>query len=234
MAPHASDPGCNAVATADPVLERPHSAGACSITGGYVVRDPGLPTLLGRYLYGDFCAAALRSADLANPAGDAPVGLDVPQLSSFGEDACGRILVVSLSGPVSRLVDGAPSSCVPAGPPPAGSGPADTRACKVSMKVAGLRSVGRRHRLTATLRSDEACRATVRARIAGVASFRTAKRSLGAGRRTTVTLRLTARGRNAVRRALRRHKSLRVTVALEAIDATGNIRTLSRRARIRR
>ena len=33
----------------------------CSITGGYVVRDRTLPSLYGRYLYGDFCAGQLRS-----------------------------------------------------------------------------------------------------------------------------------------------------------------------------
>ena len=59
------------------MLDKTHSGdGFCSITGGYVVRDPGLPTLLGRYVYGDFCAPALRSVDLANPASDAPLGLD--------------------------------------------------------------------------------------------------------------------------------------------------------------
>ena len=53
---------------AAPVLTKSHDGdGFCSITGGYVVRDPGLPTLAGRYLYGDFCASALRSVDLANP-----------------------------------------------------------------------------------------------------------------------------------------------------------------------
>ena len=54
--------------TAAPVLTKSHSGdGFCSITGGYVVRDPGLPTLLGRYVYGDFCASGLRSVDLAEP-----------------------------------------------------------------------------------------------------------------------------------------------------------------------
>jgi glucose/arabinose dehydrogenase len=33
----------------------------CSVTGGYVVRDPALRTLYGRYLYADFCAGQLRS-----------------------------------------------------------------------------------------------------------------------------------------------------------------------------
>ena len=42
--------------------------GFCSIVGGYVVRDPGLPTLNSRYLYSDFCKGELRSFDLANPA----------------------------------------------------------------------------------------------------------------------------------------------------------------------
>ena len=44
----------------DPVLEKNHGGGDlfCSITGGFVVRDPGLPTLVGRYIYGDYCAAA--------------------------------------------------------------------------------------------------------------------------------------------------------------------------------
>ena len=117
------------------MLDKTHSGdGFCSITGGYVVRDPGLPTLLGRYVYGDFCAPALRSVDLANPASDAPVGLEVPRLSSFGEDTCGRLFVVSLSGPVYRLVDGAPSACpAPAPPAPPAVAP-DRRACSLALR----------------------------------------------------------------------------------------------------
>jgi hypothetical protein len=228
-----TDPGCDGVATAMPALELPQANGFCSVVGGYVVRDPGLPTLAGRYLYGDFCAPALRSADLANPASDAAVGLSVDSLSSFGEDACGRILVVSLAGPVYRLVDGTPSPCVSAGPPPPVPAPADTRACALSARITGVRSVRRLRRLTVSLRTDEACRATVSARIRGVATFRTAKRSLVAGRRSVVRLKLTARGTRAVRRALKRQRSLRVAVRVQALDATGNIRSLSRGVRVR-
>jgi hypothetical protein len=48
-----------------------------------------------------------------------------------------------------------------------------------------------------------------------------------------VRLRLTARGTRSVRRALRRHSSLRVAVHVEALDATGDIRTISRGVRVR-
>ncbi|HEX6587217.1 MAG TPA: PQQ-dependent sugar dehydrogenase [Solirubrobacterales bacterium] len=78
----------------------------CSITGGYVVRDPALPSLEGRYVYGDYCAGKLLSlrptpSDAGN---DRPLGLEVPGLSSFGEDNEGRIYAVSLDGPIYRLV----------------------------------------------------------------------------------------------------------------------------------
>jgi glucose/arabinose dehydrogenase len=77
----------------------------CSVTGGYVVRDPALRTLYGRYLYADFCAGQLRSFAPAasGPQGDRPLGLEVPSVSSFGEVRSGRIYVVSLDGPVYRL-----------------------------------------------------------------------------------------------------------------------------------
>ncbi len=78
----------------------------CSVTGGYVVRDPRLSTLVGRYLYGDYCAGALRSFP-ADPSGggkgDRALGPTVSSLSSFGEDAAGHVYAVSLDGPVYRL-----------------------------------------------------------------------------------------------------------------------------------
>ncbi len=81
--------------------------GGCSVTGGYVVRDPALRSLYGRYLYGDFCAGELRSftAVAGGEAGDdRPLGPGVASLSSFGEDLSGHVYATSLEGPVYRLV----------------------------------------------------------------------------------------------------------------------------------
>lgn len=88
-----------------PALAYSHEEG-CSVTGGYVVRDPELTSLDGRYLYGDFCSGELRSFVPGLPGGEHALGLEVPQLSSFGEGAGGRLYVASLDGPVYRIVPG--------------------------------------------------------------------------------------------------------------------------------
>ncbi len=89
-----------------PVLQLRHADGFCSVTGGVVVRDPALPALRGRYVYGDFCAGRVRSAVLrpgrARDLGPLPLP-QVGSISTFGEDAAGRVHVASLDGTVSRL-----------------------------------------------------------------------------------------------------------------------------------
>ena len=97
--------GARAPGHVPPVLERTHASGACSITGGYVVRDRSLRGLYGRYVYGDFCDPEIRSVRLraGRASGDRPAGLRVERLSSFGEDARGRIYAASLEGGVWRL-----------------------------------------------------------------------------------------------------------------------------------
>ena len=88
-----------------PVIEQFHRDGNCSITGGVVVRDRALGSLYGRYVFGDFCRGRILSATLKVPraTGLRSTGLRVSNLSSFGEDARGRVYAVSLSGPVYRL-----------------------------------------------------------------------------------------------------------------------------------
>ncbi|HYH58271.1 MAG TPA: PQQ-dependent sugar dehydrogenase [Thermoleophilaceae bacterium] len=90
-----------------PVIEHSHGGdGFCSITGGYVLRHRSYRNLRGVYVYGDFCESAVRGARLRPGRARARrrMGVDVPSLSSFGEDARGRVYATSLSGAVYRLV----------------------------------------------------------------------------------------------------------------------------------
>lgn len=88
-----------------PVIERLHSQGSCSITGGYVIRDPAMGRFRGRYVYGDFCDPPLRVARLrtGRAEGDRALGPRVSSLVSFGEDGRGRVHAMSLKGAVYRL-----------------------------------------------------------------------------------------------------------------------------------
>ncbi len=90
-----------------PLLEYGHGEG-CSVTGGYVSRDSAVPDLLGLYLYGDYCSGWVRSfryagAQATDPR-DWPALAVSGGLSSFGEDARGRIYVTTLSGNLYRIV----------------------------------------------------------------------------------------------------------------------------------
>jgi glucose/arabinose dehydrogenase len=78
----------------------------CAVMAGYVVRDPALPRLRGRFLYGDFCTGEIRSLVPHAPLARDPrrEHVRVQALSSFGEDLGGRIYATSLAGPVYRIV----------------------------------------------------------------------------------------------------------------------------------
>jgi hypothetical protein len=117
------EPACgSAGGFTDPVFDYPHkdprdgSAHGCSIIGGYVVRDPSLVDLYGRYVYSDFCSEGIRSLALPSAPGgqasdDRSEGLSVGKPSSFGEDSCGRLYVASDEGTVYRLVGSSRPAC---------------------------------------------------------------------------------------------------------------------------
>jgi glucose/arabinose dehydrogenase len=89
-----------------PAIQRFHSDGNCSITGGVVVRDPVLDALRGRYVFGDFCRGVIEYARLNGNQRrkGRETRLRVGNLSSFGEDGRRRVYVTSLRGPVYRFV----------------------------------------------------------------------------------------------------------------------------------
>jgi hypothetical protein len=196
----------------------------CAIVGGYVVRDPGVPTLNGRYLYGDNCNSRLWSAALGS-GGGVQTDLTVSGLSSFGEDSCGHIYVASRgSNAVYRLQDGAPSSC---GAPAA---PDDVSAPNVLVRFRGVRN----RRLRVQLRCDEACRVAVNSRLRRVRRLKTRHRSLAANQRAIVRVKMTRKVARRMRRALHRRGYVRVVVRVRAVDGAGNARVVTKRGRIKR
>jgi glucose/arabinose dehydrogenase len=88
-----------------PVLQRTHSQGYCSITGGYVIRDRSLGRgWTGSYVFGDYCDGTLRLSHLRRPSAlSHPTSMKVSGLVSFGEDSLGRVYAVSLDGPIYRI-----------------------------------------------------------------------------------------------------------------------------------
>jgi glucose/arabinose dehydrogenase len=99
-------PGESAPRAIKPVITERHSAGNCSITGGVIIRDPALKAWRGRYVFGDFCRGVIQTAVLSPGRAKSVTDrkLKVAQLSSFGEDARGRVYATSLDGPVYRFV----------------------------------------------------------------------------------------------------------------------------------
>ncbi|HEY6638033.1 MAG TPA: PQQ-dependent sugar dehydrogenase [Solirubrobacterales bacterium] len=92
-----------------PVLEYVHPAtGAAAVTGGYVIRDGALPSLLGRYIYADIFevfGSELHTAQLlaGGSSGDSGLGVSATNVDSFGEDACAHLYVMTFAGDVFRL-----------------------------------------------------------------------------------------------------------------------------------
>jgi Glucose / Sorbosone dehydrogenase len=238
--------------TTFPLLEHGHSEGWCSITGGYVVRDPALPELAGRYVFSDFCKGDLVAATLGpgGARGEAATGLHVASPSSFGEDGCGRLYVASLTGPVYRLASsGACAGPAPAAgvlaPAPAAPGAVarDTRAPRLRLALARRQRALRRGYVAVGVRCDERCVVRARgeivtrrrpARAAASRRLRTkpARRTLAPGARATLHLRIDQRTRARARRALRRGRRVLALVSLIATDRARNARRAHVRVRI--
>lgn len=213
-----------------------------SITGGYVVRDPGLPTLAGRYVYADFFSGEVRSLVLAAPRAVDERSAQLPirtNLAAFGEDACGHLYVVSLNGTVERVQDGLVGACVlkpdpPGGPPPPPPPPPDTTAPRLEISAASRQRARGVLSIRVSVRCDEPCRMAANATLRGVTKLRQRTAQLPAGHRVVVRLRPTVSGGKKIKRSLKRRKSLRVVISVQASDASGNRSRAERRVTLRR
>jgi glucose/arabinose dehydrogenase len=231
-------------AATQPVLTFPRSTGFCSIIGGAVVRDPALPELAGRYVFGDYCLGKVWSASLEGgqaTAGD--VGLPaVPSLSSFGEDACGRVYVTSLAGPVYRIADG--GECVLEQQVGARSG--DTRPPSLRVRVNHLQRVLRTGVLQLRVRCDEQCairtgggvqvrRMAHSSATTSALSIAGVRRTLAGGALVRLRIPMSARTRRAIRRTFARgDRRVTARLSLRATDAAGNAARRTVLIRVRR
>ncbi|MGZ6299377.1 MAG: PQQ-dependent sugar dehydrogenase [Candidatus Limnocylindria bacterium] len=96
---------CGSITAVGPVAEYGHDAG-CSVTGGYVYRGTRQPSLVGTYLFSDYCSGTVWT--LGPPGGGVtPRQLAITdlQVSSFGEGEDGEIFLVDLlDGGLYRVV----------------------------------------------------------------------------------------------------------------------------------
>ena len=101
---------CNRSGFTAPVAAYAHANGACSITGGYVYRSSKVSLLQGYYLFADYCAGFVRAFKYLGGSNiSAPLNLTTAispgyEVSSFGQDARGDVYIMTLSGPVYRIV----------------------------------------------------------------------------------------------------------------------------------
>jgi glucose/arabinose dehydrogenase len=90
-----------------PVFEYPtHQDGTCAVVGGFVYRGTAVPSMVGAYLYSDNCNGTINALVLKNGrvTEHRSLGVDAGAPSSFGQDQDGELYVLSLTGPVYKIV----------------------------------------------------------------------------------------------------------------------------------
>ncbi|MBW3582637.1 MAG: PQQ-dependent sugar dehydrogenase [Euryarchaeota archaeon] len=87
-----------------PVAEYRHGGGNCSVTGGPFLRDTPLPGLEGTYLFSDFCSGHLWAVHPEDDHRVESLGVTGLQVTGFGTDAEGNVLLLHWAGDVHRLV----------------------------------------------------------------------------------------------------------------------------------
>ena len=88
-----------------PVAEYSHEeTGGCSVTGGYRYRGQEIPSLVGTYLYADYCTGDMWGLRRVGDAWQVQtLLLTEANITSFGEDQAGELYVVDQRGSILRL-----------------------------------------------------------------------------------------------------------------------------------
>ncbi len=97
---------CEDPAFIDPVLDMPQANGERSITGGFVYRGKKLPSLSGKYIFGDYISGRIFALETkqGKAVKNSLLVDKVGQISSFGVDADNELLIcIHLTGKILRL-----------------------------------------------------------------------------------------------------------------------------------
>jgi glucose/arabinose dehydrogenase len=97
---------CNKTGKVLPVVVYGHGSGNCSVIGGYVYRGTAARSLVGRYLFADYCSGRIwfivRGARAPAPRS---LFMDTPlNITSFGEGEDGELYITSTDGGVRHIV----------------------------------------------------------------------------------------------------------------------------------
>ncbi len=102
---HPYNGGARPAGARDPIFERSHDGGDCAIIGGYVYRGTPIASLAGAYVFGDECTGVVRA--IVQSGGrvvqSVALGLNVDQLTTFGQGPTGGIFAASRSGTIYVL-----------------------------------------------------------------------------------------------------------------------------------
>lgn len=112
-------PNCNLNSPPDndmipPIHEYLHNGEGAAVTGGFVYRGADYPDIAGRYYFADFVLGTVWSC-IPGPTGvtdllnhTALFNPSLTNITSFGEDAAGRIYITDVQGTVARIVSPPP------------------------------------------------------------------------------------------------------------------------------
>lgn len=81
----------------DPVLDLPQANGEHSVTGGFVYRGKNIPSLQGKYIFGDYVSGRLFALETKNGKAvkNSIIAESIFQISSFGVDANNELYLCS-------------------------------------------------------------------------------------------------------------------------------------------
>jgi glucose/arabinose dehydrogenase len=103
-------PPCNSPLLTDPIHNYPNSFSVpeCSVTGGVVYQGDEIPSLRGKYFFGDYCSGKVWSFRVVGGARTEFVQETTISatfgLTSFGQDALGEIYLCYSNGVLRRIV----------------------------------------------------------------------------------------------------------------------------------